>query len=645
MTDWKPMPHPLLPVPDAEKIYRVVGDAKRAEQVWMDKHAQRAQIMAEERADPLVSGWEPPIWRVVYALLGMPFVDASWAAAMRAYLKFEHAVKCVLISGGNRSGKSEFGAKTSMKILTSMAESRCWAFHTNAPMSVEYTQPLHYKYLPPHLREREIRSETTYVAYKQKTGFSDAKYVLPNRSEAYFRNYEQKIETIEGGEVNIVTADELLPPDWLQTLMFRTATRDGWIMVYFTPVQGYTPTVRVFQDGAEVVQECDAFLLPRDGGEPDEARALGLTQQEYAEQVDAKREKRPATCPASRPEDCDAWLRGEPSQPVVPAGRTFERVPRVMKCVDPEKAVVFFSPADNPYGNPMVVTTKVRSDTAVLVRERWYGIANKTISARFPKFGPIHIVDPEAIPKAGTNYLFVDPASGRNFFMSWFRFTPQGVYLYREWPGNYFIDEVGVPGPWATPDGKHLDGRAGPAQESFGFGLLRYKEEIAKLEGWRDARAPKPPDMSREDWVAAWDDEDTDEPVEERYMDSRFASSAKLENDRPTTLLEEFDEIGMNFIATPGDDINEGVKMLETLLYYRQDAEIGYFNMPKFFVASDCTNTIFSLQTWTGKDGRKGACKDPVDNCRYAVLSDCDYIEVLTPGKKPKIERAGRGVY
>jgi len=645
MTDWKPMPHPLLPVPDAAAILRSKQDPAMAECEWLAAHKRRDEIIRAEKENPLQAGWEPPIWRVVYALLGMPFVDPAWAAAMREHLKFPAPVKCCLISGGNRSSKSEFGAKTSMKVLTSTAESRCWAFHTNAPMNVEYTQPLHYKYLPPHLREREIRSEITYIAYKIKTGFSDAKYVLPNRSEASFRNYEQKIETIEGGEIDIVTADELLPPDWLKTLMFRVATKDGWIIVYFTPVQGYTPTVRVFQDGAEVVQDYKAFLLPRDGGEPDEARALGLTQEEYAEQVDAKRDKRPATCPASRPEACDKWLTGEPSQPEVPWGRVFERVPRVMKCVDPEKAVVFFNPADNPYGNPMVVTTKVRGETPDTIKERWYGIANKTVSAKFPKFGDIHLVDAKDIPKVGTNYLIVDPASGRNFFMSWFRWTPQGVYLYREWPGNYHIEGVGVPGPWALPDGKHLDGKPGPAQESFGFGLLQYKEEIAKLEGWHAPREPKPADMSREDWIAAWDEEGADEPIEERYMDSRFASSAKLENDRPTTLLEEFEEIGLDFIPTPGDDIVEGVKMLETLMYYQEDVEPGYFNMPKFFVSKECVNTKFALQTWTGADKTKGACKDPVDNCRYAVLSDCDYIEVLTPGKKPKIERAGRGVY
>jgi len=645
MNDWRPEVHPLLPVPDAAAILRSKQDPAMAECEWLAAHKRRDEIIRAEKENPLQAGWEPPIWRVVYALLGMPFVDESWAAAMRAYLKFEHAVKCVLISGGNRSGKSEFGAKTSMKILTSMAEARCWAFHTNAPMNVEYTQPLHYKYLPPHLREREIRSETTYIAFKQKTGFSDAKYVLPNRSEASFRNYEQQIATIEGGEVNIVTADELLPPDWLETLMFRTTTRDGHIIVYFTPVQGYTPTVRVFQDGAEVVQDYTAFLLPKDGGESDEARALGLTAQEYAEQVDAKREKRPATCPASRPEACEKWLTGEPSQPEVPEGREFERAPRVMKCFDPDKAVVFFNPADNPYGNPMAVTTKVRGDSVEKVKERWYGIANKTVSARFPKFGPIHIVEPEQIPAAGTNYLFIDPASARNFFMSWFRFTPQGIFLYREWPGNYYIEEVGVPGPWALPDGKRLDGKTGPAQESFGFGLLRYKEEIARLEGWHEPREPKPPDMSYEDWLAAWGDYPADEVIEQRYMDSRFASSAKLENDRPTTLLEEFDEIGMDFIATPGDDLKDGNKILEDAFYYRENAQPGFLNMPKFFVAKECINTIFALQTWTGADGRKGACKDPVDNCRYAVMSDADYVEVLTEGKDRKVERAGRGVY
>src|SRR5262249_15332601 len=139
------------------------------------------------------------------------------------------------------------------------------------------------------------------------------------------------------------------------------------------------------------------------------------------------------------------------------------------------------------YGNPKEVWATISSKSAEFQRERFYGVAIKAQSNRFPKFDlKVHVVAPDAVPKLGTNYHKCDPSSGRNFFMLLFRATPEGVYVYREWAGNYYIPGSGVPGPWAVPDGKKHDGRPGPAQTPFGFGNLRYKLELARLEQWKD---------------------------------------------------------------------------------------------------------------------------------------------------------------
>ena len=44
---------------------------------------------------------------------------------------------------------------------------------------------------------------------------------------------------------------------------------------------------------------------------------------------------------------------------------------------------------------------------------------------------------------------------------------------------------MGDPGDWAEADGRLADGRSGPAQLSYGWGLTRYKEEIDRLEAKR----------------------------------------------------------------------------------------------------------------------------------------------------------------
>ena len=170
-------------------------------------------------------------------------------------------------------------------------------------------------------------------------------------------------------------------------------------------------------------------------------------------------------------------------------GRIFEMMPRVMKPVDDRYGLVFFHSSDNPYGNPLSVLDKVRGKSVVYIKERFCGMANKTIGSVFTKFNDeVHVVPASAIPGRGTNYFIMDPCGTRNFFMLWIRWVRDCVYVYREWPGNYYVPGVGVPGLWALPDGsgKKMDGRKGPGQASFGFGLLRYKMEIARLEGWAD---------------------------------------------------------------------------------------------------------------------------------------------------------------
>lgn len=328
-------------------------------------------------------------------------------------------------------------------------------------------------------------------------------------------------------------------------------------------------------------------------------------------------------------------------------GRVFDRVPRVMKCVDPEekRAVVFFHTSDNPYGNPRSVWSIIAKGTQDYIKERFYGIASKTLSARFPKFNlKVHVVSPEQVPKEGTNYHLVDPASGRNFFMGWFRATPDAVYLYREWPGNYYIDGVGVPGPWALPDGKLPDGRMGPAQQPFGFSFARYKQEIARLEGWADYKAAeeKGKGESRlEAWVIPWDEANgSEEPIHERFLDSRFASAAREQGDQPVTLLTKFDELGLHFKPTPGDPILEGIQDINDALDYDTGRPVDYFNRPRLYVSSECVNTIYALQTWTGMDGaslsggsarisQKGATKDPIDILRYFFRAGCGYVETV----------------
>ncbi|HYD00317.1 MAG TPA: hypothetical protein VEB22_03755, partial [Phycisphaerales bacterium] len=489
--------------------------------------------------------------------------------------------------------------------------------------------------LPASLKtDKAIMEKVTYIAYKEKTGFSEGSFVLPNHVRGRFWTYEGGVDKLQGPTVQGAWGDELMPPEFLTAVGSRVARAGAGAVFFvtFAPIHGHNPVVQELCDGAHTCREITAFLNPKDGGPKDVARYLGLAEDEY-DQLRAwhARQGKPPypQVPHSRPEDCSAWLRRESGQPAVPAGRKFKTHPRVMKSVDPEeqRAVVFLNGSDNPFGNPLSVYLTHASASEEMANRYFYGFTTKARTRKFPRFDEkVHTIEDSAIPVAGTNYMWEDPADGRNPFRTWIRLTPKAAYVYREWPGTYEIPDIGgVPGPWALPHGKLADGAAGPGQDNFGLGLLDLKRELARLEGWEDAKGWKL--ESDRNLVKTWFAEHgARERIERRFIDSRYASSPHRENDRPTTLLENYADIGLYYEVTPGDDIEEGVMLINDLLYYDSTRPVDALNCPKLFIAKSCANTIFALKTWTGKDGRKAATKDPIDNLRYFVLQGLGFV-------------------
>lgn len=652
---------PVIPLVDGEAV---AGYARQQgiglEEAMLSLVDMRERAVADMAEDPLTHGYKPPIWKVCEGLLGAPWMDRALAERIRDHLGFPNPVRSLLILGGNRSSKTRFECTYGMKMLVHMAKSRLWLFHMTHQMSVEYHHALMWDMLPPVWR-RKVKQEREYISWNKQRGFSDSKFILANEAEASFRNYSQDIrDAIEGGEPNAAIADELIPGEWVETLEMRLATRSGWMIIGFTPVEGYSGTVRLFCDGATVVKDCTAFLLPKDGGEPDEARALGLEPEEYREVRQALDERRAPQCAPCRPQACLDWLEGGTGEPEAPKGRTFERMPRVMRCADPSKAVVFFYASDNPFGNPAEVVAKVRAKDSAFRRERFYGFAEKLIAARFTMFNErVHVIKADQVPAHGTNYQIVDPCSGRAFFMLWIRATPDGKhFVYREWPGRYYIPGVGVPEEWALPSaGKEMDGKKGKGQRSPGWGLAGYKREMARLEGWMSEgkgegergelwKMQTPEGMTEEEWVRSWNQwGPARERVFERYMDARFANTRSFEDGGMVTLLEKFEEMGLTFYdsSTGGGrwTIEDGCALVENALAYDAERPVDFFNQPMLYISEECQNLIFAMKTWTGEDGQTGATKDPIDTLRMYFLKGGRYVDV----KAGAGVVAGRGCY
>lgn len=453
-------PHPVVPeilvegrAPDGRIV--LVHEGRRvaaSEAQFLAIHKEREEQIARMAEDPWRYGWVNPAWSRA---------DAAFASLRE---QFPKGVTELLILGGNRSGKSRYFARRAMQHLVNTPGAKVWCLQSTEAASIQNQQPYLWEYLPaewkPAASGKLKKGAVANITYSQKGGFTENSFVLPNGSQCWFKFYSMEVTSIEGAELNFCWADELVTPDWLEALRFRLLTRDGELGIGFTPIEGYTSTVKEYLDGAKTLEESEAELLP-------------------------------------------LFKNGE---------RTgFEMVPRVQQCVREKARVVYFHTADNPFGNPEAMATELRGSSRERVLMRAYGVPTRHRLSMFPAFRDnVHVVPHGSIPKDGSVFHFVDPGEGKTWAMLWIRFTPdKRCWIFREFPcQDDYIEGVGYPGPWAEPDGKLQDGRPGPAQKACGrFGFEDYREIIeaaektdgaVPLERWMDSRYGNTPTMTHE---------------------------------------------------------------------------------------------------------------------------------------------------
>lgn len=570
--------HPVIPNLDplVEKALIESGAQKQVDEYY----ALRREAMILEQVNPFANGYEPEIWKKA---------DGQ-VAELRE--KFPVGVVEELDLGGNRAAKTERAAKRLVQLMVNKPGARVWFLQSTQAVSRQTQQNIVWKYIPPEWKPVSGRSKREIIMkinYTQAGGFTEDTFVFPNGSQAWFKFYSVSVTDVEGPELDAAWPDELVTPEWLEFLRYRLVTRNGYLLTTFTPVEGYTPTVKSYLDNAKTLEEVEAELLPIRNAE------------------------------------------GEIT--------SHEKVPRIQQSGIERARIVYFHTSDNPYGNypSMRETLKGKSRETVLMRA--YGVPSKTFGAALPMFREgVHVLSQDRFERMekehpnSTRYHLVDPCSGRNWFMIWVVFfTPKKAVIYREWPSHghigAYIPGIGDPGPWAI-SGKPDDGERGPAQSSFGFGLERYKQEIDRLE--------------------------KGEVIFDRYMDARTANSPTATREGTTTLIEQMAELDMDFRGAAAEKSifgseNGSIDMLNSKLYYDLDVEIGKFspqmarlNEPQLLVTENCRNTIFSLSSWTNKDGQHGASKDPIDVCRMIVLNELDFLSdsMLKP-RQPWLEQFG----
>lgn len=345
--------------------------------------------------------------------------------------KLEHHLSTrseALVSGGNRSSKTQVGAYFTVKAALENPKSTIFCFSQNAEVSIRQQQSAVYDWLPEELKSKQT-SSSTYLSFSAKNGFTDSSFILPNGSQVIFKTYSQFSNNptiLEGAELGSnapewlnmgAWLDEYLgSPELIDTLRFRLATRNSKMLLTFTPIFGHTETVNTYLQGAKVLESRSAELL------------------------------------------------------------NGEMLPTVLECKNINGTVHYFWSEDNPFGGyPRIKETlNGKPKSEILVRA--YGIPTKSHTTKFPRFNTVvNVVTPDQIPKTNiTRYQCIDPAGSKNWMMCWIAVDESGTYwVYREWPG------VDV-GDWAEwRNGKWMPGEGSKGQ---GYGIRDYVELIAELE-------------------------------------------------------------------------------------------------------------------------------------------------------------------
>jgi len=397
--------HPVLSSPTAEEMARM----EPAQLVQL--HTMFHTAIANSERDPYRYGFILDNWRKTEALLD------------------KH--DSVVALGGNRASKTQLGAWLTVKCAMENPDGLIICFAQNAELSVLVQQSAIFHQLPLEFKQKTL-GQREYISYTKQNGFAGNSVILSNGSRILFKTYSQYqqnqtiLEGLELGSfspklVNLgAWCDEYLGgPELIDTLAFRLATRNAKMLLTFTPIDGYSETIRAFLDGAKTIETKNAELLNN--------RAL----------------------------------------------------PYIQECKDKDAAIIYLHTIDNPFsGYDRVAKEALSKGDEAWILCRLYGVPTKSISSKFPSFSrEVNIVKHEAIPTENvTRYMVLDPAGRKKWFMCWIAVDSTDTWwIYREWPDASHGDWAEWRGgKWAAGEGAKRDGNI--------EGIAQYVDLIMQME-------------------------------------------------------------------------------------------------------------------------------------------------------------------
>ena len=424
--------HPLLPKLSHREMrdYVMVDgrvDPQRASKL-ADLIADRERTIKLSREYPLEHGFVLDHQKKVEDFIRNPEIDEVW------------------VFGGWRSGKSRSAARivVDSALNNPNAEIICWAQNEDA--SVERQQPYIYEMLPPEYRSKR-KDTVTKINYTKGTGFAGKKCILPNGAVIYFKFYSQfqnDDTMLEGANLGSLPEnchsfnigswlDEYLGDEALiERVRGRCSEKNSKILITFTPVDGYTPTVGSVMKNAETVESKPASLL--DGKEMPTIQIPGS---------------------------------------------------------NPNARIVFYHTEDNPWANFDRLSRDLRHKPEADIKKLAYGYPTKSKSAMFHTFNEAyHVYDPEEEKydfgnrKEWTVYHIIDPAGARSWCNGWIAVNKKGDWrAFAEFPDRETCGDWAVEAKGARRDGDASTWKPGPAAKDLaGLSFAEMKIEWEKVE-------------------------------------------------------------------------------------------------------------------------------------------------------------------
>lgn len=560
----------------------------------------------------------------------------------------------MLLTGGNRPGKTKtllhladcnfiYSPRPPGFEHDEAWQAQVMVLHESEKMSRLWHHPEIFNHLPADLKAQARKKSTVDTAFNYNAkGFTNDWFQVlvkvkdetgnefTGGGKFEMRNYGQEEDSFQGGEYNTILSDELIPPPLVKTLNARLAsrvemTREPWFVariqkllalleagepfhlihrallgavlqgvhvIAFTPIKGYTATVKMFLAGARKYGWADAPVLKTMAGAP-------KTQ-----------------------------------------------VPRFAQPPDPLRLVAYVPTSANIWKPAYhAIMGGAMSGGHRQVRMKLYGDVEQDQRSEFSAaYEPeIHLCDWKQLPRSGTIYEVFDPAGAKPWAMGWYLVDElERVWMVQEWPCESIDINGCLPGPWAVVStGDRLNGDEGPAYElRLAWSLSRWtrqiwegRERIVQMmaktgEPWKGA-------VEKRKLVLAPGKEDEERSyiaIERSIIDSRFAGT-RIDNPKggeQVTVLERlFDDVN-GILCEPA----EGVALDEgNLLIADKLAERVLGDQAALRINRECSNTQFTLANYTLPQFRENtakkdeACKEWRDLLAYLLLAKPEFVD------------------